>query len=114
MVNPEVIETKLAGEIRLLGSKLDDINRNFTEKFGELNTKLEKQISHFENFVVKEDFDRHLREAEAKIKEIQPLLQWVEDRKAVEKFLYGIIAFIGVSNIILLIKIIFFSQTPVT
>ena len=105
-INPEVENTKLAGRMDLLNSKLDDLGRNFSEKFLALNKKLEEQVLVYDRFVTKDEFARHVREMEERDKHLEPVIQWVKDRKAVEKFIYAIGSFIGVTNLVLLVKLI--------
>ncbi len=107
MTSPDVKNAELAGKIEVVSSKLDDLSRNFSEKFGEINKKMDQQYAQFDHYVTKDEYKRHLDDATEKWNEVNPIITWVNDRKAVEKFLYGIIAFIGITNIILLVKIVF-------
>ncbi len=106
-MDPDVEITKLNGKFDLVNQKLDDMQKNFTESIADLKFQVNKQITLFDKFVTKEEYNTHLKEAEKKLEEINPVIKWVNDRKAVEKFMYGAIALIGVTNIILLIKIVF-------
>lgn len=107
--NADVRNAELAGELKVLGSKLDDLSKNVGDKINELGKKIDSQASMFDKYVTKDEYQRHIKDADEKIKEIDPVIKWVNDRQAVEKFLYGAVALIGVTNIVLLIKILFFA-----
>jgi alcohol dehydrogenase class IV len=107
--NADVRNAELAGELKVLGSKLDDLSKNVGDKINELGKKIDLQANMFDRYVTKDEYQRHIKDADEKIKEIDPVIKWVNDRQAVEKFLYGAVALIGVTNIVLLVKILFFA-----
>lgn len=99
----------LNGVVNLVSQQVVDLSKNvfmaidgLKAQLEALKTQIEKQMLVSDRFVTQEEFRSHL-------KEVQPVIEWANDRRAVEKFLIAFISLMGIGNIILIIKIIFFS-----
>lgn len=87
MKNPEIEITKLNGQLKLVEQKLDTL----ITVVKVLGDKMENTMNLFENYITKNEFQKH-------IDETKPLLDWVEKRITIEKFIYGVIALVGVTQ----------------
>lgn len=86
-------------KIARLEEQFIGLNDNVIKGMTELNQKLDKASSVFDKYVEKGEY-AELRE------ELRPVVKWVNDRIAIERVIYGVLAYLGISNLITIVIIV--------
>lgn len=79
---------KIEGRLDLISSELKNTNNNLKKT----NKLLNSFNGKLNDFVTRDEFNSYT-------KEVDPIIEWGRSRIAIERFLYGVIGLLGVSQI---------------